>query len=228
MTLLEALPVQETIEAIDELRAARAADRQRHRQPQHPRYLPADDLAKAAEGDVDADAVRAGLAKAGIELSDTDFAGLLTETIEHATRHRGARPRAPKHSTISTCHGSNCPPSPTESTLAACTNSPKHLPQQGVRMSDLHAARTPPRPGHGADPCRPTNRVVVCCGAGGVGKTTTAAAMALRAAEYGRTVVVLTIDPAKRLAQALGIKDLGNTPAAGAAGSRGAPASCTR
>ena len=57
-----------------------------------------------------------------------------------------------------------------------------------------------------------TNRVVVCCGAGGVGKTTTAAAMALRAAEYGRTVVVLTIDPARRLAQALGIDDLGNTP----------------
>jgi anion-transporting ArsA/GET3 family ATPase len=57
-----------------------------------------------------------------------------------------------------------------------------------------------------------SNRVVVCCGAGGVGKTTTAAAMALRAAEYGRTVVVLTIDPAKRLAQALGISDLGNNP----------------
>jgi anion-transporting ArsA/GET3 family ATPase len=56
------------------------------------------------------------------------------------------------------------------------------------------------------------NRVVVCCGAGGVGKTTTAAAMALRAAEYGRTVVVLTIDPARRLAQALGIDDLGNAP----------------
>jgi len=57
-----------------------------------------------------------------------------------------------------------------------------------------------------------SNRVVVCCGAGGVGKTTTAAAMALRAAEYGRVVVVLTIDPAKRLAQALGIKELGNSP----------------
>ncbi|MEI8084041.1 MAG: ArsA family ATPase [Actinomycetes bacterium] len=57
-----------------------------------------------------------------------------------------------------------------------------------------------------------TNRVVVCCGAAGVGKTTTAAAMALRAAEYGRTVVVLTIDPAKRLAQALGIRELGNNP----------------
>jgi anion-transporting ArsA/GET3 family ATPase len=57
-----------------------------------------------------------------------------------------------------------------------------------------------------------SNRVVVCCGAGGVGKTTIAAAIALRAAEYGRTVVVLTIDPAKRLAQALGIQDLGNSP----------------
>src|ERR1700677_65888 len=56
------------------------------------------------------------------------------------------------------------------------------------------------------------NRDVVCCGAGGVGKTTTAAPMALRAAEYGRTVAVLTIDPAKRLAQALAVNDLGNTP----------------
>src|SRR3978361_945012 len=57
-----------------------------------------------------------------------------------------------------------------------------------------------------------SNRVVVCCGAGGDGKTTTAPPMALQAAECGRTVGVLPIDPAKRLAQALGIKDLGNTP----------------
>src|SRR6202034_601597 len=49
-------------------------------------YLQPDDLTKAAEGDVDADAVRAGLAAAGIKLSDNDFAGLLTETIQHATR----------------------------------------------------------------------------------------------------------------------------------------------
>jgi anion-transporting ArsA/GET3 family ATPase len=51
-------------------------------------------------------------------------------------------------------------------------------------------------------------RVVVCCGAGGVGKTTTAAALALRAAERGRAVVVLTIDPARRLAQSLGLREL--------------------
>lgn len=53
---------------------------------------------------------------------------------------------------------------------------------------------------------------VVCCGAGGVGKTTTAAALAVRAAEQGRHVVVLTIDPAKRLAQSLGLAELDNTP----------------
>ncbi|MFI1914590.1 ArsA family ATPase [Nocardia sp. NPDC020380] len=58
----------------------------------------------------------------------------------------------------------------------------------------------------------PSARIVVCCGSGGVGKTTTAAALALRAAESGRKVVVLTIDPARRLAQSLGVSDLGNTP----------------
>ena len=48
-------------------------------------------------------------------------------------------------------------------------------------------------------------RVIVLCGAGGVGKTTTAASLALAAADTGRRVLVLTIDPARRLAQALGI-----------------------
>ncbi len=55
-------------------------------------------------------------------------------------------------------------------------------------------------------------KVIVVCGAGGVGKTTTAAALALRAAEHGRRAVVLTIDPARRLAQALGVAELTNTP----------------
>ena len=54
--------------------------------------------------------------------------------------------------------------------------------------------------------------IIVCTGAGGVGKTTTAAALALRAAEQGRDVCVLTIDPAKRLAQAMGLSVLDNTP----------------
>ncbi|MBO1753762.1 ArsA-related P-loop ATPase [Allobranchiibius sp. CTAmp26] len=59
----------------------------------------------------------------------------------------------------------------------------------------------------------PTIRTVICCGSGGVGKTTTAAAVAIRAAEAGRSVVVLTIDPARRLAQALGLEHLDNDPA---------------
>ena len=55
-------------------------------------------------------------------------------------------------------------------------------------------------------------RIIVCCGAGGVGKTTIAASLGLRAAEAGRRVVVLTIDPARRLAQSLGLSELDNTP----------------
>jgi anion-transporting ArsA/GET3 family ATPase len=58
----------------------------------------------------------------------------------------------------------------------------------------------------------PDTHVVVCCGSGGVGKTTTSAALAIRAAERGRRTVVLTIDPAKRLAQALGLAALNNEP----------------
>jgi anion-transporting ArsA/GET3 family ATPase len=49
--------------------------------------------------------------------------------------------------------------------------------------------------------------VIVCCGSGGVGKTTTAAVLGLEAAAHGRKVVVVTIDPARRLADALGLED---------------------
>jgi anion-transporting ArsA/GET3 family ATPase len=55
-------------------------------------------------------------------------------------------------------------------------------------------------------------RIIVCCGSGGVGKTTTAAALGLRAAERGRHVCVLTVDPARRLAQSMGLTSLDNTP----------------
>ena len=55
--------------------------------------------------------------------------------------------------------------------------------------------------------------IVVCCGTGGVGKTTTAATVALEGARQGRRTVVVTIDPAKRLADALGAAgSLSNTP----------------
>lgn len=58
----------------------------------------------------------------------------------------------------------------------------------------------------------PRTRIIVCCGSGGVGKTTVAAALGLRAAEQGRDAVVLTVDPARRLAQSMGLTALDNTP----------------
>ncbi|HVX20738.1 MAG TPA: ArsA-related P-loop ATPase [Acidimicrobiales bacterium] len=56
-------------------------------------------------------------------------------------------------------------------------------------------------------------RVVVCCGPGGVGKTTVSATLALQAARLGRRACVVTVDPARRLADALGVESLPNTPA---------------
>ncbi|WP_210580710.1 ArsA family ATPase [Streptomyces sp. GESEQ-4] len=89
-------------------------------------------------------------------------------------------------------------------------------------MSPDHSAHTHDTARHHLSPARmldvdpliddPKTRIVVCCGAGGVGKTTTAAALGLRAAERGRKVVVLTIDPARRLAQSMGIDSLDNVP----------------
>ena len=57
-----------------------------------------------------------------------------------------------------------------------------------------------------------TKRIVVCCGPGGVGKTTVSSALALRLAETGKRVCVLTIDPARRLSDALGIETLDDSP----------------
>jgi anion-transporting ArsA/GET3 family ATPase len=85
---------------------------------------------------------------------------------------------------------------------------------------------TPPPAAHGGRAAHPSPpfldvdtligdrqiEIVICCGSGGVGKTTTSAALAVRAAEAGRRVVVLTIDPARRLAQSLGLGELDNTP----------------
>jgi len=54
--------------------------------------------------------------------------------------------------------------------------------------------------------------VIICCGPGGVGKTTTAAALGIAAAQLGRRACVVTIDPARRLADALGLGELSNEP----------------
>jgi len=88
VTLLEALPIQETIEAIEELEALELPVGSVIVNRNIPEFLPADALGPAADGEIDADAVRAGLSRAGITMADNEFAGLLTETIEHASRIR--------------------------------------------------------------------------------------------------------------------------------------------
>jgi anion-transporting ArsA/GET3 family ATPase len=96
------------------------------------------------------------------------------------------------------------PPRTRSARAAASSTSPATAtarPGTGAAQLDLATLLTDPE-----------TRIVVCCGAGGVGKTTTAAAMGLWAAEHGRHVVVLTIDPARRLAQSLGLSELDNTP----------------
>jgi anion-transporting ArsA/GET3 family ATPase len=62
------------------------------------------------------------------------------------------------------------------------------------------------------EPLLAGRRIVICAGPGGVGKTTTAAAVAMGMAERGLKVAVITIDPARRLADSLGLEELGNEP----------------
>src|SRR3954465_6467936 len=89
------------------------------------------------------------------------------------------------------------------------------MPLRPRRAAGRPGARVSPR-GFDLDALLASASILVCCGAGGVGKTTTSAALALRAAERGRRVCVLTIDPARRLAQSMGLTQLDNTPRGGA------------
>src|SRR5258707_10280609 len=74
----------------------------------------------------------------------------------------------------------------------------------------LHAIRDKPVPPRRLVEVLLERRILVCVGSGGVGKTTTAAALALAAARRGKRTLVLTIDPARRLANSLGLASLGH------------------
>ena len=85
-TLLEAMPIQETIEAVDELRAKNLTVATLLLNRVRPTRLPADEADTIAEGIIDADRIRENLTAAGLAFTEDDFEGLLTETIEHARR----------------------------------------------------------------------------------------------------------------------------------------------
>lgn len=91
VTLLEELPVQETLDAIEELRAADLRIGAVVVNMARPDQLPAEAVAGAADGEVDAAALRAGLAAAHLDLGDDDVAGLVTEAVQHAARVRTQR-----------------------------------------------------------------------------------------------------------------------------------------
>ena len=224
VTVLEEMPVQETADGIAELRAARAARRRRGRQPGPPaRPATTTTWPPRRAGKVDQRQVAADLTAAGL---DRD-------------RRPGRRParRGPRPRRAPRARGRPARAWSTDARRAdvrAAAAGRRHRPRRPLR-----AGRPAPRPGAGmttsapagrarspgaagpaapapatSTPCSTTARtgIIVCCGSGGVGKTTTSAALALRAAERGRKVVVLTIDPARRLAQSMGIEALDNTP----------------
>jgi len=86
VTLLEELPVQETMDAREELRAADLRTGAVIVNRVHPTLLPTRSLASAARGTVDADRLRDGLERAGLHLAEAEVAGLITETVQHAAR----------------------------------------------------------------------------------------------------------------------------------------------
>ncbi len=132
VTLLEALPIQETIEAITDLRDLGLPIGSVIVNRNIQAYLAPDDLAVAAEGDLDADAVRSGLTSAGITLTDDDFAGLLTETIQHATRI-GARTESAEQLVEIDVPRLELPTMPDGVDLGSLYELAEALAQQGVR-----------------------------------------------------------------------------------------------
>ena len=184
-----------------------------------PPLLPEPALARAAAGDVDLRALRAGLAAAGL---DKAFARALAgEAVEHAERW-ALEDRNRAAVTALGLPTYELPFLPDAVDLGGLYELAERLRDAGHRVPvSARAARSAsghdrpreaPRLDLDAVALDPATRIVVCCGSGGVGKTTTAAAIALRAAEQGRKVVVLTIDPARRLAQSMGLSELDNTP----------------
>ncbi len=122
VTLLEALPVQETTDAAEELARADLRLGTVVVNRTSPQFLPADTLADVAKGRIDAEAVRAGLQKTGITLDEENFAGCSPRRSNTRPSSKRRR-RAPDSSAKWTGRGCTCRPSPTVWTWAGCTSS---------------------------------------------------------------------------------------------------------
>ncbi|WP_024800986.1 ArsA-related P-loop ATPase [Nocardia sp. BMG51109] len=132
VTLLEALPVQETADAIAELTEAdfRVGTVIVNRATES--HLPPAVRARAATGDIDAEALRTGLAEAGITLSDADFQGLLRETVEHSTTLQAQDDSSSELARLDLCR-LYLPALPDGMDLGGLYELAEHLSAQGVR-----------------------------------------------------------------------------------------------
>ena len=225
VTLLEEMPVQETLDAIGELSdAGFGLGTVVVNQVREPLL---DEAAARDRGR------RAGRVRGPGARRPRRRGGARRREDRERPARRGARPRragraralrSPTRSPRRGCPRSRCPCSRAASRTAASRCSPTSCSARGC--SDAARPGSTARSSRAAPAARtapdaststpssptPTPGSSSAAASGGVGKTTTAAALGVRAAEAGRRVVVLTIDPARRLAQSLGLTELDNTP----------------
>jgi anion-transporting ArsA/GET3 family ATPase len=105
VTLLEAMPIQETIEAVEELLSKDLRVGVIFVNRVVPALLPDEDIDAIAEGDIDGARIKTNLAKAGIDLNQDELTGLLTETIEHAVRYQAQQVASGQLDTVETKQG---------------------------------------------------------------------------------------------------------------------------
>ena len=207
VTTLEEMPVQETLDGIAELHEL-TGDGIRPGgifiNMARPAILSRADLAAAASGSLDVTELALGLKTAGISDNHGLAADLMTELREHA-QQVALQDRERAELLTSGRPHYELPMIPEGIDLASLYQLAADAQGTGSRVSPvtLDMDRI-------IDDRR--TRIIVCCGSGGVGKTTAAAAIGLRAAERGRQACVLTVDPARRLAQSMGLTSLDNTP----------------
>ena len=222
VTVLEEMPVQETADGIAELRRVGLPVggvvvnlvRPRDLADRRPGRAPA-----PARLDAQADRRRPRAARASAAARPGRRPARRGARPRRAPRPRGLPARAGRRAGRADLRAAAA--GRAASTSAGSTSWPPRCASRGSHDGRRHAPGSGPLASPAAP--RPTldvdallddrgTGIIVCCGSGGVGKTTTSAALALRAAERGRKVVVLTIDPARRLAQSMGIEALDNTP----------------
>jgi len=206
VTTLEEMAIVETIDASRSIPAVGvpvvAVVANRGLEPVLPRGV------RAAFARLNPHVTRALAAEAGVALSREQAAALLSGAAASDARHRLEAGylrmvgRAAPTLELPEVPASG-PPERVSALAASVAGEPTLRPR--ARRSTSPSPRSRPRPATPLEPLLEGARIVVVCGSGGVGKTTVSAAVAVYGAESGRRTILLTVDPARRLATALGL-----------------------